>query len=809
MEGTNRTKIVYLNSVVTLVCQFLQILMGFVVRKIFINTLGVEYLGYNSVFLNILQMLNLADLGVGVAITSFLFKPLADGDNARVAALMYIYKKIYSIIGSFVLAVGVVISFFIGVLIPDANCSMYYLRVLYFINLAGTVATYFLAYKRTLIIADQKSYLTNFVDMIIYFVASGLQIFFLFTSKNYIIYLLIQVGKSILANIILSIEANRIYGKTDHTAPKEIVEEYKPQIIAYVKDVFVSRIGATVFYGTDNVIISVFKGSLLAGYLSNYAMITTQLTNVVNQVFASLQATFGNYIYSGKNKKEQQQMTENYFCVNFFIGNFCFICFTLLAQPFVKLFFGETLMLSFSTAMWLGINLMLGMLLQLPSQVFIIYKLFNYDKPIIVVSAILNIVISALLVQKIGLNGVLIGTFVTSLIYLFSRFFVISKYVFDIRYIYYVKKILLYFGISIVSEGLTWIVCRDINGDTVFNFMERSVIIGLLAILIPSTLLSFTEEFKFLIDKMLPSKIKKHSKSYVFVGFSIATIIIAVYLGDVERIDFSTAGNKSYARTDSYVVEENTGKNIFSLSFDDTILLFEDIKENNYDSIFQNTTLKWYKELHDKYGVVISCYCYYENNNFNLSQFPDKYKDEFKNNSDWLRFGFHTINGETDYQTGDIVGDYVKTVQELERIVGEDSIDNVIRLQRFQGSYEGIKKLTQLPDQPIVGLLTADDNRKSYYLNSVDNFFIYNHDEIYDTDTELFFFSTDFRIEYVDNINFKLKELDNDCWNNQTADLVVFSHEWALSMENKNKIEKVCKYAHDKKYRFSFFEDIV
>lgn len=224
-----------------------------------------------------------------------------------------------------------------------------------------------------------------------------------------------------------------------------------------------------------------------------------------------------------------------------------------------------------------------------------------------------------------------------------------------------------------------------------FQFYGALVIIGLLAILIPSTLLSFTEEFKFLIDKMLPSKIKKYSKSYVFVGFSIATIIIAVYLGDVERIDFSTAGNKSYARTDSYVVEENTGKNIFSLSFDDTILLFEDIKENNYDSIFQNTTLKWYKELHDKYGVVISCYCYYENNNFNLSQFPDKYKDEFKNNSDWLRFGFHTINGETDYQTGDIVGDYVKTVQELERIVGEDSIDNVIRLQRFQGSYEGIK----------------------------------------------------------------------------------------------------------------------
>ena len=82
----NRTKNVYINSIVALSGQLFQIFLSFAVRKIFITTLGVSYLGYNSVFTNILQMLNLADLGIGVAITSFLYKPLADGDKRRVSA---------------------------------------------------------------------------------------------------------------------------------------------------------------------------------------------------------------------------------------------------------------------------------------------------------------------------------------------------------------------------------------------------------------------------------------------------------------------------------------------------------------------------------------------------------------------------------------------------------------------------------------------------------------------------------------------------------------------------------------------------
>ncbi len=188
-----------------------------------------------------------------------------------------------------------------------------------------------------------------------------------------------------------------------------------------------------------------------------------------------------------------------------------------------------------------------------------------------------------------------------------------------------------------------------------------------------------------------------------------------------------------------YTSNKKTGKNIFSLSFDDTILLFKDIYENNYKSIFQNQTLNWFQESHKKYGVVISCYVYYENDDFNLSRFPSKYKKQFEENSDWLRFGFHTLNSKTDYRKGEIKNDYIKTVNQLERIVGDKSIDNVIRLQMFQGSKNNIKELVQYSNQPIKGLLTADDNRQSYYLSKNNNSFIYCHDELYDSSMNLFF----------------------------------------------------------------------
>lgn len=813
-KENSRTKKAYLNAFVTLISNILQIIMGFVIRKLFINYLGIEYLGYNSVFQNVLQMLNLADLGIGIAITSFLYKPLAVNDKRAIASLMYMYKKIYGFLGIIVLAIGLFFSLILQFIVTDATCSVGYLRVLFLINLVGTVSTYYLAYKRILLIADQKSYVTSMIDTIAYFAMTVLQAVILIFFPNYILYLIITVGKNIVANIVVSIQCGRIYGNYSKEADKVVIDEYKPQIIRYVKDVFVSKLGAYVYYSTDNIIISIFRGSMLTGYLSNYTLVTGQINTIVSQVLSAIQATLGNYVSINDDVNAQKRMTDNYLCINFCIGNFCMLCLMFLIQPFVELIFGTKFVLEFSTAILLSVNLMLKILIQVPSQVFMIYKIYHFDRPIVVISAITNIVVSSVLVGRMGINGVLIGTYITSLFYLFSRFYVISKKVYGVKYVAYILTIAKYLVISCISVLAEFFVVRNVKGTTFISFGVRMLLVGLVALVVPAICLSPTKEFQFFLGKIVPKKLKTTlTTKRILVVCIIVTLICGI---SGSRIHFSSTssaseGNKSLSRTDVYE-EENillTHEKIFHLSFDDTIELFEDLTENeSADSIFDNETLSWFKELHDKYGVIITCFVYFETDKFSLDQCTEQFKAEFEENSDWLRFGFHSLNEDTVYGSNEenIVDDYQKTISVLKKIVGETAIDNVIRLQMFQGSEDDIIALTSLNDEPIVGLLTADDLRNSYGLSKEESEYIYSHDEL--RKDSLTYYSTDLRAEYIENISAKIKDFDTDSWNNQTQDMVVFSHEWQINAEIKATIEKLCKWAVSEGYSFEFFEDI-
>lgn len=531
MNKKSRAKMIYLNSIVTLFGQILQILLGFIVRKIFINSLGVEYLGYNSVFLNILQMLNLADLGIGVAITSFLYRPLAIGDKKHISTLMYIYKRIYNMLGIVIFILGIIFSMFLQFLIPDSRCSIWYLRILFYINLIGAVSTYYLAYKRTLLIADQKSYITSFIDSSSYIIMSIMQGVLLIFYPNYVIYLILTIVKNILSNFIISLKCNKQYIDLDKNIDKKLIIEYKPQIFTYVKDVFISRVGAYVYYSTDNIIISVFKGSLLAGYLSNYTLITTQVSNIIMQILSAIQATFGNYISMNDDIKKQKDMTDNYLCVNFCIGNVCMICTMFLIQPFVNIVFGEKFLLQFSTVSLLSINLLLNILIQIPSQIFTIYKLYSYDRIIVVISASLNIIVSTVLIGKLGINGVLIGTTITSLVYLFSRFFIVSKYVYKISYLKYMLKFFRYGCVVIVSIIFEYVIVVNMNKVSVTAFGIRMLIVGIASVVIPTGCLIWTKEFQFLKNKLVPNIIRKKFSNWQIEILCIVILIILVCIG--------------------------------------------------------------------------------------------------------------------------------------------------------------------------------------------------------------------------------------------------------------------------------------
>lgn len=160
---------------------------------------------------------------------------------------------------------------------------------------------------------------------------------------------------------------------------------------------------------------------------------------------------------------------------------------------------------------------------------------------------------------------------------------------------------------------------------------------------------------------------------------------------------------------------------IIHYSIDDTILVFKQLTEQLPKSIFELDMFSFLKKLHDKYGIVVSCYCFFKTEDFTLAACTRLYKEEFEANSSWLRFGFHGYSGNEDYVRQDIAvssAQYEQVMYSLMEIVGESSIDRFPRIHTFQASQNFILWMNSYKHIPIVGLLTADDSRLSYSLNS-------------------------------------------------------------------------------------------
>mgnify|MGYP004501192367 FL=1 len=473
------------NAGVTFFTQLINLALKFVLQKIFIDNLGVAYLGYNSVFTNILQMLNLADLGIGIAITGFLYKPIANNDEVLINALMSLYRKVYIIMGIVVALIGSIVLLLLPFIIPDADCSDLYLRILFFINLIGTVSTYFMAYNRTLLVAQEKSYFVNFIDTCSNFIFTVLQVICLVFIPNYVLFLILNVVKNLFANLIITVECNKKNIYLKNAVDSQLYQQYKIDIIKHVKNIFASKIGAYIYYGTDNIIISIFQGSLMAGYLANYTLITTALQGIISSIFSAIQASFGSILVTTEDCKKQMQTSDMYMCINYIIANVCLVCCLFIFQPFIKIYIGKKYLLNMSTVFLLSTNLFLSVMLLVPSQIFVIFKLFTYDKRIVMCSALLNIVISVALVRVIGIDGVLIGTLITSVIYLVSRLYICSKIVFKVSFFRYIKLMISWFVKSGITIFIVYIISKFMSPGNWIELIGYAILLCIISLIVP------------------------------------------------------------------------------------------------------------------------------------------------------------------------------------------------------------------------------------------------------------------------------------------------------------------------------------
>lgn len=497
------------NAIISAIMNIITIIFGFVAQKVFIITLGNEYLGLNGLFSNILSMLSIAELGFGSAIIYHLYKPVANNDEDSIKSLIKFYKKTYNLIALIILIGGMLITPFLPNLIGNLTieCNLYFLFLL---ALFDVVVSYLLTYKRSILYATQKNYILNLVHILYVIFVNVFEIVTLFLYKNYVIYLIIKIIFRFLENIVINFIVNKQYPFLRKNNAKDISEDTKKDIIQKVKGLIYHKIGRTIVLGTDNIIISSFLGVTIVGLYSNYYMIINAVNNLFGQVFSSISGSVGNLLIK-ENSKKTYNIYKSILLANSWLYCVSATCILSLMQSFIKIWLGESFILSYSVLVILVINFYV----QGIEKTSILFKeaggIFYEDRYIPLIEAIVNIVFSIIFVKYFGLFGVFLGTFMSTLIlFLYSYPIFVYKKIFKKPYLLFFKdliKHILIFTISLISIYIL---------NLYFSSCEINIIIKLiielgLGIIVPNIIyfVSFRkkDEYKY-FENIIKRKIK-------------------------------------------------------------------------------------------------------------------------------------------------------------------------------------------------------------------------------------------------------------------------------------------------------------
>lgn len=497
-----RTENAFRNTIWGAVYRLLAIVGPFVIKTIIIKNISMEYSGLNTLFNSILTVLNLANLGFSSSLVYTMYDAVAKEDHKAICAMLNFFRKIYRIIGTIILGMGLVVMPFLPRLVgdecpPDAN-----LYVMWALYLSATVLDYLLfGYTNAIFSAYQREDTRLKIMTVRYAFQYVVQILILAVLKNYYVYLVTLPLMVIPNSIALYYTAKKQYPllRCVGTPSKEI----KSGVYHRVKTLFGHKVGNTLLVNADSIIISSFLGLSVQALYSNYYYILTAVNGVVEIITNGCLAGIGNkLIVDSKEENHKLFLSLSYGWVAL-IG-LCATCMLCLFQPFVGgIWIGEEGLLDekFVIFMTLFFYTWMFRLMQLTYRDASGLWTKDWLKPY--VSMALKLVLSMIMVKLLeNIVGVLIPTIIIMLLVYFPwEAYVLYKHLFCRNWMVYIKRIVCYTLINLFNAVVCRYVCLAVSPDnTAVSFIVRLAVICIIFPLVWLLVTYRTDEFRQLLS---------------------------------------------------------------------------------------------------------------------------------------------------------------------------------------------------------------------------------------------------------------------------------------------------------------------
>lgn len=454
----SRTKNSIRNSFWTVLFRISVIVFPFIIRTIILKEIGEECLGITTLYKSIIQVLNVSELGLNSAICASLYKPIAEKDREKICGLLYLFRKLYKIIASFMLFAGLAVMPFLNTLLKGEATGQINIYLLWVLYLLTSIVSYMLyAYDVSLIYAHQRGDITRKIDISLRIIEFAFQFYVIVVFKSIIAYIFVKLVYSIVYNLVCKYYCDKYYPGLLPNG--NIDKEDQSRIFNNIKSLALQKIGNTISTSLDAVIISAFMGITTVAIYGNYNYVLSAIVSIIYAVCSSLTASVGNSVVEKDIEKNYLDFKKISF-LNFWLVGWCSICFMVIFQDFMTVWAGTHLLFT----MPIVLTLVLRFYFHKIRGIVSIYKdatgLWEVDKWRPVVGCLVNLVFNITLVNWIGVAGVAISTIISYVFVeapwethaLFTHYFKRSE-------LDYYKELLLCTVSTIIVGTITYYVC--------------------------------------------------------------------------------------------------------------------------------------------------------------------------------------------------------------------------------------------------------------------------------------------------------------------------------------------------------------
>ncbi len=403
-----------LNVCVSVGSKILTIIMVIVVKRFLISECGNEVNGLNALYLSIIGFLSVAELGVGSAITFCMYRPIVDKDENKISALYCLFKKLYLIIGGVILICGLAITPFITFFAKDYALLDVNYQLTFVLMLISVVLTYLYGAKTALINAYKNNYITFAISSGGLLLQYVLQIAVLVLTGSFVWYLGCRIVCTLVQWLATDLVADRKYSRIIKNRQK-VDTATRAELIRSIKAMFMHKVGLLLVNTVDGTVISMFVGLVALGKYSNYTMILTSASGVLTLVFSSLTSVVG-HLCAQKDRSTAIRFCEAFHLLNFVIGAVFYLGYYVVADDLISILFSSELVVDSTVRFVISFN---GFVQFLRNSVILFRDAtgtFYNDRYKPLAEGVVNIILSVILVQYIGIAGVIIATVITTLL---------------------------------------------------------------------------------------------------------------------------------------------------------------------------------------------------------------------------------------------------------------------------------------------------------------------------------------------------------------------------------------------------------